>query len=248
MPIALPIMSDRLIMPTLPPMPGMSNGIAGRVLDLDLDLDVVHRVLDDALAEALAGRLAGVLADQRLEQPVHRRLARRLAHRLAAAVLLQPDRFLDQVAGDLLDVAADIADLGELGRLDLDERRVGQLGQPPADLGLAAARWARSSGCSWASPRRAARAPSRWRRQRLRSATATARLASAWPMMCSSSAATIALGVSRHDSSPLRRSGSGALAKIGSQMVSTVTRSLVNTQTSAATAIARRAIFSASSS
>src|SRR3990167_179946 len=35
----------------------------------------------------------------------------------------------------------------------------------------------------------------RWRRQRLRSATATARLASFWPTMCSSSAATIALGV-----------------------------------------------------
>ena len=59
--------------------------------------------------------------------------------RLAAPLLLEPDRFLDQVAGDLLDVAADIADLGELGRLDLDERRVGELGQPPADLGLAAA-------------------------------------------------------------------------------------------------------------
>ena len=46
----------------------------------------------------------------------------------------------------------------------------------------------------------------RWRRQRLRSATATARLASFWPMMCSSRAATIALGVrdsvifSRHPS------------------------------------------------
>ena len=137
-PIALPIISDRLIIPTLPP-PGMSNGIDGRVLDLDLDLDLVHRVLDDALAEALAGRLAGVLADQRLEQPVHRRLAGGLAHRLAAAVLLEPDRFLGEVAGDLLDVAADVADLGELGRLDLDERRVGELGQPPADLGLAAA-------------------------------------------------------------------------------------------------------------
>ena len=35
----------------------------------------------------------------------------------------------------------------------------------------------------------------RWRRQRLRKATATARLASFWPMMCSSRAATIALGV-----------------------------------------------------
>src|SRR3546814_17015118 len=62
-----------------------------------------------------------------------------LSHRLAATLLLQPHRFLDQVAGDLLDVAADIADLGELGRLHLHERRVGELRQPPADLGLAAA-------------------------------------------------------------------------------------------------------------
>ena len=47
------------------------------------------------------------------------------------------DRDLDQVADDLLDVAADIADLGEFGGLDLDERRAGELRQPPRDLGLA---------------------------------------------------------------------------------------------------------------
>ena len=35
----------------------------------------------------------------------------------------------------------------------------------------------------------------RWRRQRLRKATATARFASFWPTICSSSAATMALGV-----------------------------------------------------
>ena len=46
-------------------------------------------------------------------------------------------RDLDQVAHDLLDVAADIADLGELGRLDLEERRAGELGQAARDLGLA---------------------------------------------------------------------------------------------------------------
>ena len=46
-------------------------------------------------------------------------------------------RDLDQVAHDLLDVAADIADLGELGRLHLEERRAGELGQPARDLGLA---------------------------------------------------------------------------------------------------------------
>ena len=47
------------------------------------------------------------------------------------------DRDLDEVADDLFDVAADIADLGELGGFDLEERRAGELGQPPRDFGLA---------------------------------------------------------------------------------------------------------------
>ena len=44
---------------------------------------------------------------------------------------------LGQVADDGVHVLADVADLGELGRLDLDERRVGQPRQPARDLGLA---------------------------------------------------------------------------------------------------------------
>ena len=47
---------------------------------------------------------------------------------------------LGQVAHDRLDVAADVADLGELRGLDLEERRVGQARQAPRDLGLADAR------------------------------------------------------------------------------------------------------------
>ena len=47
---------------------------------------------------------------------------------------------LGQVADDGFDVAPDVAHLGELGRLDLDERRVGQPGEPPRDLRLADAR------------------------------------------------------------------------------------------------------------
>jgi hypothetical protein len=124
-------------MPT--PPPGTSNGIAG-ASSTSISTSTSFIAFSTTRWRKLSrGRLAGVLADERLEQPVHRRLARGLAHRLAAAVLLEPDRFLGQVAGDLLDVAADVADLGELGRLDLDERRVGELGQPAADLGLAAA-------------------------------------------------------------------------------------------------------------
>ena len=57
-----------------------------------------------------------------------------LARRLLARLL---DRDLDQVADDGVDVAADVADLGELGRLDLDEGRIGEPRQAPRDLGLA---------------------------------------------------------------------------------------------------------------
>jgi hypothetical protein len=101
-----------------------------------------------------------------------------LAHRLAH----QADGDLDEVAHDLLDVAADIAHLGELGGLDLDERRPGELRQPaeisvlPTPVGpiirmffgITSSRICPSS-C--------------WRRQRLRRAMATARFASFWPMM-----------------------------------------------------------------
>ena len=58
-------------------------------------------------------------------------------HVLALALARLRDRDLDQVAHDLLDVAADIADLGELGRLDLEERRARELRQPARNLGLA---------------------------------------------------------------------------------------------------------------
>ena len=50
------------------------------------------------------------------------------------------DRDLDEIAYDLLDVAADIADLRELGRLDLDEGRARELGETARNLSLAAAR------------------------------------------------------------------------------------------------------------
>ena len=42
-----------------------------------------------------------------------------------------------KIAHDLVHVAADITDFGELGGFDLDERRAGELGQAPRDLRLA---------------------------------------------------------------------------------------------------------------
>ena len=43
----------------------------------------------------------------------------------------------DEVAHDRVDVAADVADLGELARLDLDEGAARELREPARDLGLA---------------------------------------------------------------------------------------------------------------
>jgi hypothetical protein len=57
-------------------------------------------------------------------------------HVLALLLADLGDRDLDEVAHDLLDVAADIADLGELGRFHLQERCVREPGEPPRDLGL----------------------------------------------------------------------------------------------------------------
>ena len=57
---------------------------------------------------------------------------------LALLVAHEADADLDEIAHDAVDVAADVADLGELGRLDLEERRAGEPRQAARDLGLAA--------------------------------------------------------------------------------------------------------------
>jgi hypothetical protein len=67
-------------------------------------------------------------------RPRPRRACAAPAH-LALALLL--DGHFDQVAHDGVHVLADIADLGELGGLDLDEGRIGQPRQAARDLGLA---------------------------------------------------------------------------------------------------------------
>ena len=56
---------------------------------------------------------------------------------LAFPVACQRDGDLDEVAHDLLDVAADIPDLGEFRRLHFEERRTGKLGEAACDFGLA---------------------------------------------------------------------------------------------------------------
>ena len=55
----------------------------------------------------------------------------------ALAGLDHADGGLDEVADHAFDVAADVADLGELGRLDLHERSADEAGETAGDLGLA---------------------------------------------------------------------------------------------------------------
>ena len=67
----------------------------------------------------------------------------RYLRRLEALLLVaDPDKiFVISGNGDVIepdhDVAADVTHLGELGSLHLDERRVGELGEPAVNLGLA---------------------------------------------------------------------------------------------------------------
>src|SRR5690606_33436357 len=102
----------------------------------DLDLLVVELTVAQLLAETVARRRRRGLADQRFE---HALLGIDMGARLdvlAHLLAYQPDGDLDEIADDLLDVAADIADLGELGCLDLDEGRAREFCKAARNLGL----------------------------------------------------------------------------------------------------------------
>jgi hypothetical protein len=73
---------------------------------------------------------------QEVEEALLGLLARADAHLRALLLADHVDGELGQVADDRLDVAADVADLGELGRLDLDERRLSELREASRDLRL----------------------------------------------------------------------------------------------------------------
>ena len=77
---------------------------------------------------------------QQIEQPLFGVLLGLAVHFLEPLFAHHVDRQLDEIAHHRLDVAADVADLGELRRLDLDERRLREPREPPRDLGLADAR------------------------------------------------------------------------------------------------------------
>ncbi len=116
----------------------------------DLDFLVVQLAFAQALAEQLAGvgvgaglrGFLGEAADPRLRQQgvedaVFGGVLGAVAHADDLLLTQHLQRGIGQVADDRLDVAAHVAHFGELGGFDLEERRVGQLGQAAGDLGLA---------------------------------------------------------------------------------------------------------------
>ena len=122
-----------------PGMPGMSNSgmpppAACTSISISLSLSSPERsfLRNASLVEALA--LAPTSASSTRSSAACR--GARLDV-LAFALARQRDGDFDEVAHDLLDVAADIADLGEFRRLDLEERRAGELGEAAGYLGLA---------------------------------------------------------------------------------------------------------------
>ena len=118
-------------------------------------VDVDHARVEAAGAQLLAEPLARLMLllargarvfvrrdrprrrQQDVEQPLLGVLRRLRAHFLEPLLAHHVDAELDQVAHHRLDVAPDVADLGELRRLDLHERRLREPREPARDLGLA---------------------------------------------------------------------------------------------------------------
>ena len=110
-----------------------------RVGHLDLDLTALQIAGFEALAEGKARGFAGILAHQRIKQAGECGVFRLVLHGAAAGFADEADRFFDEITDDRIDVAANIANFGELGGFHLDERGVGEASEAAADLGLAAA-------------------------------------------------------------------------------------------------------------
>jgi len=110
-----------------------------RIADGDLDLLVLQLTVAKHAPKLGLGVGTRGLAHERVHQPVlGGKLGTRL-HVTPADVAQHVEADLNEVAHNAVHVAADIADLGEFGCLDLQERRLRQLCEPARDLGLAAA-------------------------------------------------------------------------------------------------------------
>src|SRR5262245_12566276 len=114
---------------------------AARRLYLNIDLFFVELARAQLLAKTVARRRAGVGAHQRIEHALLCGEMRARRHVLALALPGLDDCGFHEITHDLFNVASHVADLGELGRLHLDERGTRQPGEPARDLGFAYAGW-----------------------------------------------------------------------------------------------------------
>ena len=141
------------LMPTSSTFPPLMISKAGplRVAHLDLDGAVIEPTRSQLLSQPLAGALGRIgqaghggidlgprsRRQQQVEQAIFGSLPGLRPQLFEALVAHHRNRQLHQVTDHRLDVAPDVADLGELGGFDLDEGRLGQTRQPARDLGLA---------------------------------------------------------------------------------------------------------------
>jgi hypothetical protein len=108
--------------------------------DLHLDLALLELPLAQHLAQGPAGLLAAAVGcggEEEVEEAVLGAALGGDPDPLGALLADHGDRRLDEVADDGVHVAADIADLGELRGLHLDERRSGEAREAARDLRLA---------------------------------------------------------------------------------------------------------------
>ncbi len=90
-----------------------------------------------------------VLTHQRIKQALFRRIAGLVLNRFALLVADHADGRFDQIADNLLHIAADIANFSELGRFNFQKRRIGELGEAPRDLGFPDAGWPDHQDVFW---------------------------------------------------------------------------------------------------
>ena len=107
--------------------------------DVHLDLALLERALAQEPAQGpprILPRLARRGGEEQVQKALLGGALCRDLDRLGALGAQRRDRRLHEVAGDGVDIPSHVADLGELGCLDLDERRVGKARQATRDLGL----------------------------------------------------------------------------------------------------------------
>jgi hypothetical protein len=118
-----------------------SPGVSSTAGDLVLLVIVLVQDLEEHLQRgdfASASALGALgLVQQEGRQPFIGAALRFRAHLLNLLLLHHAHSDAGQIAHHRIDIAPDIADFGELGRLDLDERRAHQHRQPTRNFGLA---------------------------------------------------------------------------------------------------------------